>query len=155
MNTSTARTLAGTTDRISVTNGTGVAGNPTIDIAPTYVGQNTITTVGTITTGVWNGTALTDAFVSDTLTSSNFVGSGSTTTAVDLGTAEVSGTLAVSNGGTGAGTFTSNGVLYGNGTSAVQATSQGGANTVLVANNGAPSFSSAITVGTSVTTPHC
>lgn len=56
-------------------------------------------------------------------------------------------------GGTGTNTFTTNGVLYGNSTSAVQATAQGGANTVLVANSGAPSFSSAITVGTSVTSP--
>jgi fibronectin-binding autotransporter adhesin len=47
-------------------------------------------------------TGLTDAQVSDTLTSSIFVGSGSTTNAVDLGTAEVAGTLSVSNGGTGA-----------------------------------------------------
>jgi hypothetical protein len=97
--------------------------------------------------------ALTDAQVSNTLTSSIFVGSGSTTNAIDLGTAEVAGTLGVANGGTGAATFTSNGVLYGNGTSAIQATSQGGANTVLVANSGTPSFSSAITVGTSVTSP--
>ena len=45
--------------------------------------------------------SLTDAQVSDTLTSSLFVGSGSTTTGVDLGTAEVAGTLGVANGGTG------------------------------------------------------
>jgi len=46
-------------------------------------------------------TALTDAFVSDTLTASLFVGSGSTTTAIDLPTAEVNGLLPVANGGTG------------------------------------------------------
>jgi hypothetical protein len=40
------------------------------------------------------GTGLTDAQVSDTLTSSLFVGSGSTTTAIDLATAEVAGSLA-------------------------------------------------------------
>lgn len=51
-------------------------------------------------------------------------------------------TLGVAAGGTGATTLTANGVLYGNGTSAIQATAQGGANTVLVANAGAPSFSS-------------
>lgn len=37
--------------------------------------------------------ALTDAQVSDTLTASNFVGSGSTSNALDLGTAEVDGDL--------------------------------------------------------------
>jgi hypothetical protein len=54
----TARTISGTTNRVTVTNGDGVSGNPTIDIASTYVGQNTITTLGTITTGTWNGTAI-------------------------------------------------------------------------------------------------
>lgn len=57
-NTVAARTITGTTNRVTVTNGDGVAGNPTIDIAATYVGQNTITTLGTITTGVWNGTTI-------------------------------------------------------------------------------------------------
>ncbi len=53
-----ARSVVGTTNRITVTNGDGVSGNPTIDIASTYAGQNTITTLGTITTGTWNGTAI-------------------------------------------------------------------------------------------------
>ena len=39
----------GTENRISVSENA-------IDIASTYVGQNTITTLGTITTGTWNGT---------------------------------------------------------------------------------------------------
>jgi len=65
----------------------------------------------------------------------------------------VSGTLPVVNGGTGSSTLTLNGVLYGNGASAIGATAQGGANTVLIANAGVPSFSAAITVGTSVTSP--
>lgn len=52
------RTITGTADRVTVTNGDGVSGAPTLDIASTYVGQNTITTLGTITTGVWNGTAI-------------------------------------------------------------------------------------------------
>jgi hypothetical protein len=63
------------------------------------------------------------------------------------------GTLAVGRGGTGAATFTTNGVLYGNAASALQVTAQGPANSVLTANAGAPSFSAAPTIGTSVTTP--
>ena len=45
----------GTTDRISVSANA-------IDISANYVGQSTITTLGTVTTGVWNGTdvAVTD-----------------------------------------------------------------------------------------------
>ena len=49
--TKTGNTIdaVGTADRISVT-------ADAIDIASTYVGQSSITTLGTITTGVWNGT---------------------------------------------------------------------------------------------------
>lgn len=46
--------------------------------------------------------SLSDSQISDTLTSSIFIGSGSATNAVDLATAEIAGTLAVANGGTGA-----------------------------------------------------
>jgi len=43
------------------------------------------------------GTGLTDAQVSNVLTASVFIGSGSTSDAVDLGTAEVTGTLGIDN----------------------------------------------------------
>lgn len=47
--------VVGTTDRIDV--------SPSgVDISATYVGQNTITTLGTITTGVWNGNVIPIAF---------------------------------------------------------------------------------------------
>jgi hypothetical protein len=42
----------GTTDRITV------SGGNVIDIAATYVGQTSITTLGTIATGTWSGTAI-------------------------------------------------------------------------------------------------
>lgn len=57
----------------------------------------------------------------------------------------ISGTLSVSKGGTGATSFTSNGVLYGNGTSAVQVTAASGAAGAILftsSSGGAPSFSS-------------
>lgn len=47
--------VTGTTNRVTITGGS------TIDIASTYVGQSSITTLGTITTGVWNGTAIANA----------------------------------------------------------------------------------------------
>ena len=53
-----SRTLTGTADKITIINGDGDAGNPTITIASTYAGQATITTVGTITSGTWTGTAV-------------------------------------------------------------------------------------------------
>lgn len=46
--------VLGTANRITSSGGA----NPVIDIAATYVGQNSITTLGTITTGVWNGTVI-------------------------------------------------------------------------------------------------
>jgi fibronectin-binding autotransporter adhesin len=57
--------------------------------------------------------SIADADVSDTLTASLFVGSGSTTTAVDLATAEVSGVLAATKGGTGQSTTTTGDLLIG------------------------------------------
>jgi hypothetical protein len=59
--TVTNRSVTGTAARVSVSNGDGVAGNPTIDIDATYVGQTSITTLGTVTTGTWNATAITVA----------------------------------------------------------------------------------------------
>jgi len=56
--TTAAQVIAGTTNRITIND---VGATHTLDIASTYVGQATITTLGTITTGVWNGTAITYA----------------------------------------------------------------------------------------------
>ena len=44
-------TVTGTADRITVTSGQ-------VDIAATYVGQTSLTTLGTITTGTWTGTTI-------------------------------------------------------------------------------------------------
>jgi hypothetical protein len=62
----------------------------------------------------------------------------------------------VTTGGTGAATYTLNGVLYGNGTNPLQVTAQGAANSVLTANAGTPSFSDSptlnnLTVNTTIT----
>jgi len=46
--------VSGTLNRITSTGGT----TPVIDISAAYVGQTSITTLGTIGTGVWNGTAI-------------------------------------------------------------------------------------------------
>jgi len=47
--------VVGTSNRISVSSNS-------VDIASTYVGQTSITTVGTVTTGVWNGDTVAEAY---------------------------------------------------------------------------------------------
>jgi hypothetical protein len=91
--------VVGTSDRITVN-------ADSVDIAATYVGQNTITTLGTITTGTWDAT-----------------------------------TVAVTAGGTGNESFTDNGVIYGNGSGALDVTSAGTQYEVLQAGaSGVPTF---------------
>ena len=51
---------------------------------------------------------------------------------------------AVNEGGTGAATFTQNGILYGNATSAIGVTAQGASGTVLHGNGGTPTFSAVV-----------
>lgn len=58
--------VSGTAGRITSSGGT----TPVIDIDAAYVGQASITTLGTITTGVWNGTTI----------GTGFGGTGTTTT---------------------------------------------------------------------------
>lgn len=53
----TVTSVTGTTNRITSTGGT----TPVIDISSAYVGQNTITTLGTIGTGTWNAGTVTVA----------------------------------------------------------------------------------------------
>lgn len=52
------RTITGTSNRITITNGTAVSGDPTIDIHTSYAGQSSITTLGTIATGTWQGSVI-------------------------------------------------------------------------------------------------
>lgn len=54
----TGRTITGTSNKIDVADGNGVAGNPTITISSTYAGQTSITTLGTIGTGTWSATEI-------------------------------------------------------------------------------------------------
>ena len=52
--TGSVTSVSGTANRITSTGGT----TPVIDISASYVGQTSITTLGTITTGVWNGSVV-------------------------------------------------------------------------------------------------
>ena len=100
----------GTSNRISVS-------SDAIDIASTYVGQTSITTLGTIATGTWNGSTVDVAHGGTGATSLTgyVIGNGTsafTTSSTIPGSdvdgditgnaANVNGTVAVANGGTGA-----------------------------------------------------
>lgn len=108
--------VQGTSNRISVS-GSGV------DIASTYVGQSSITTLGTVTTGVWNGTTVDVAHGGTGATTLTGYVKGSGTSALTASStvpvSDLSGTLPVASGGTGATTLT--GHLSGNGTGAFTA----------------------------------
>jgi hypothetical protein len=135
-------TTSGTTlvtDAIKITNSGGAGftnflNTDTLDISAAGVisGATGITSSGTV---AFSGLS-TNGFVKTT----GGTGTLSVSSMVALGS-EVSGTLGVGNGGTGAATLTSNGVLYGNGTGAVQATAAGTDAQFLVANvSGVPVF---------------
>ena len=148
----TGLTKTGNTIDVIGTAGRITANADSIDIASTYVGQSTITTLGTITTGTWTGTTIAVAnggTGATTSTGSGAVVLANTPTLITpvLGTpgsgnfstgtftwptfnqntsgtaAGLSATLAVGSGGTGATTLT--GVLKGNGTSAFTAAVDG------------------------------
>lgn len=218
--TKTGNTLdiVGTADRITVA-------ADSIDIASTYVGQNTITTLGTVATGTWQATTIagqyggtgvnntgktitlggnlvtsgafattltvtaitnvtlpttgtlatlagTETFTNKTLTNpvistiinatgtltlptstDTLVGRATTDTltnkTLSTGSTWSGNTVSVVYGGTGAVTFTTNGILYGNGTSAVQVTAAPSEGYILSANStGVPVWVSSVDGGT-------
>lgn len=83
----TVTSVSGTANRISSTGGS----TPVIDIDAAYVGQTSITTLGTITTGVWSGTAIALNKIATVTASRALVSDGSglisasTVTATELG----------------------------------------------------------------------
>lgn len=102
--------VGGTTNRISVT-------ADAVDIASTYVGQASITTLGTIATGTWNATTIGTNKGGTGLTAFTSGGAVYATSTSVLTT----GTLPVTAGGTGVATIT--GYVKGNGTTAFTASS--------------------------------
>ena len=84
-----------------------------LEIKSTYSGQSSITTLGTISSGTWEGN-----------------------------------TIEVSYGGTGRTTFTSNGIVYGNGTSQLNVTAAGTDGYFLYSNSGTPAWTNTLDGGT-------
>ena len=57
--------ISGVLNRTTISGTTTV---PVVDISATYIGQTSLTTLGTITTGTWNGAAIADAYISSAAT---------------------------------------------------------------------------------------
>ena len=93
--------VGGTTNRISVS-------ADAIDIDANYVGQSSITTVGTIATGTWNGDTVGVAYGgtgATTLASGEYLkgnGTGAVQSSATIPVADLDGTLPINQGGTGA-----------------------------------------------------
>jgi hypothetical protein len=89
--------------------------------------------------------ASTTVTVAGTLAATALQGNGSSITNLNASSVS-SGTLSVAYGGTGAGTFTSNGVLFGSGSGAIQVTAAGTTGECLTSTtSAAPSFASCAT----------
>jgi hypothetical protein len=97
-----------------------------------------INDLGEISVGVWKGTEIGVSYGGTGAATLTGVVKGNGTSAFTAGnvnlTSEVTGTLPVGSGGTGAATFTANNVLLGNGTSAFQVVAPGTNGNVLTSN---------------------
>jgi hypothetical protein len=97
--------LAGTTNRITISGTTTTV----IDISGAYAGQSSINTLGTVTSGVWNGSVITDTYISSASTwnakLSNITGLITAGTNVSITGSGTSGSPYVVNA-TGGGTYT-------------------------------------------------
>jgi hypothetical protein len=147
-------------DYVFVVNGTQYGGTAWVVTTPLpiVIGTTAITFVqfagaGTYTAGTGLTLAGTQFSIANTAVSAASYGSASsvpaitinaqgqitsaTNTAIAISTSQItSGTLGVDRGGTGASSLTANGILYGNGTSAVGVSSAGATGEVLVGNTG-------------------
>lgn len=101
-------TLTGTTFAVGGTSGRISVSADAIDIDSSYVGQSSITTVGTISSGTWNGDTVGVAYGgtgATTLASGEYLkgnGTGAVQSSATIPVADLDGTIAISQGGTGA-----------------------------------------------------
>jgi Chaperone of endosialidase len=146
------------TGQVLVSQGTGTApaysATPTLTSLTAAAHYGGTTSSSSLTLQSTTGAGSTDSIVFKTgnngaVTALTIASNGNatflSTSTTAIGTLSLTNALTVGSGGTGATTFTANGVLYGNGTSAIQATGVGTTGQILIGNTGsAPSWSSTI-----------
>jgi len=137
--------LTKTSNTLAVNVGTGISiVSDEVRINTAWAGQTAITTLGTIGTGTWNATAISAAKGGTAIDTSSSTGVGIVTS----GTWTTPAQLTVGFGGTGASSFTSNGILYGNGAGAIAVTAAGTDKYFLYSNSGTPAWTNTIDGGT-------
>lgn len=137
----TVTSVTGTTNRITVATGTTT---PVIDISSSYVGQTSITTLGTVTTGTWTGSVIGSSFGGAGTVSGILKANGSgTVSAASAGTDYQAPITLTTTGTSGAATFISNTLNI------PQYTGGGGSGTV----TSVTSATGDATVATTTTTP--
>ena len=118
--------------------------------------SSSLTSVGTIATGVWNGTVIGAAhggtgqnFSSSTGFIKVASGTFSAVAGIDL-TTDVTGILPIANGGTGASSLTDGGILLGSGTAAITATAQPTNGQLLIGSTGVDPVLATLTAGSGI-----
>ncbi len=102
-----------------------------------------------ITGGTISGVAITTSTINSSIIGGSTPAAATFTNLTATGTVSFSNPLTVPNGGTGAATLTANGIVYGNGTSAVGVTAAGTTGQALLANSGnAPTWGAVNLVST-------
>jgi hypothetical protein len=130
--TGSSLTSVGTLTDLTVTN--PIAGSITGNAATATI-ANTVTTNANLTglvSSVGNATSIADGAITDAKIAA--VAGSKVSGNISGNAANVTGTVAVANGGTGATTLTANNVLLGNGTNALQAVAPGTSGNVLTSN---------------------
>lgn len=131
------RAIAGVADRTTVTNGDGVSGAPTLDIAATYAGQNTIVTLGTIATGTWQATKISLAYGGTNADLSATGGVGQFLKQLSSGAAITVAVIATTEGGTGQTTWTQGDLLYSSAANTLSKLAKSASSTRYLSNTGA------------------
>lgn len=157
----TVDTVVGTAGRITVNSTDPV--NPIVDISTSYVGQATITTLGTITTGTWSATAVAankggTGQTSYTTGDLPYASGASAISKLAIGTTGQAltvsgglpawGTLPVAGGGLGLTTVAAGELPYGSGVNTYGKVSVGSNGDILTLSGGLPVWAAAPSGGT-------